>query len=384
MRLGDDETFARFGRPSERSDMTDGVGADVVVFGMEDEAKSFSVDEENLGFRVAFQEANARGSIHGRSIAWRGYLRGGGASASDALEANFNRLIADKVFALVNFAGGDATHRLVKASRDARIPYLFPHSGLVSSAGERYLFASYPNLESEALIMFHFLAKERGAKRIAIAHDPNIYGMFYVERLQRYAERFGYDYAGGAPIDTRTPGDLTDLLRGLIENRPDAIFMGLYPAQAKAVMEAKAKLGWTGVMVSSGPLTDEQYLNLPDGRAEGTLGFCYYADPNIGEEAGLASYRAAITRFASDHSFNRYSLYGYVFGKLIVEGLDRAGRDLTRESFIDAMETIADWDAGGVMPDVTLSKTNHHAQPAGFVGELRHGRFSRLSDWVVA
>ena len=67
------------------------------------------------------------------------------------------------------------------------------------------------------------------------------------------------------------------------------------------------------------------------------------------------------------HELNRYSLYGYVFGSLVVEGLVRAGEDLTREHFLDAMESIRDWDSGGILPSVSFSASDHHAQDAGFI-----------------
>lgn len=78
---------------------------------------------------------------------------------------------------------------------------------------------------------------------------------------------------------------------------------------------------------------------------------------------------------------NRYSLYGYVFGSLVVEGLERAGRDLDRDRFLDAMESIRDWDSGGVLPPVSFSRSDHHAQDAGFICKMRDGRFVALSDW---
>lgn len=361
----------------------DGVSDTVVVLGMEENVHSFSGDEENLGFRLAFQAANDRGAIHGRRIEWRAYSRPAGA-ATHAQVANFRRLIeVDRVFALVNFAAGDASGELLGISRDARVPYLFPHTALVSSAGERYLFTSFPSFQGEALIMSRYLARERGARRIAIAHDPNAYGRLFVDQMTTHAARFGYAVVGAAPIETREPADLSAPMRALVEANPDTIVMALYPAQARALMSAKAAQAWPGRMVSAGPLTDEQYLNVPGGTAEGTLGFCYYPDPAIGGEPGVVAYREAMGRYHTGRGFNRYSLYGYVYGQLIVEGLRRAGRGLTRETFVDAMETIAGWDAGGVMPDVTLSSTSHHAQPAGFICELQNGRFVRLSGWLA-
>ena len=89
-----------------------------------------------------------------------------------------------------------------------------------------------------------------------------------------------------------------------------------------------------------------------------------------------------MNRYYPDHPPNRYSLYGYVFGLLVVEGLKRTGSNLTRESFIDGMESIRDWGSGGILPAVSFSKTNHHAQRAGFICELEDGRFQLLTDWI--
>jgi len=41
------------------------------------------------------------------------------------------------------------------------------------------------------------------------------------------------------------------------------------------------------------------------------------------------------------------TLEGFIAAKVMVEGLRRAGRNLTRESFVRAMEGIQDYDAGG-------------------------------------
>src|SRR5213082_3311281 len=45
-----------------------------------------------------------------------------------------------------------------------------------------------------------------------------------------------------------------------------------------------------------------------------------------------------------DYSFT--SLEGFIAAKVLVEGLRRAGNDLTREKFIAAMEQLRDFDVG--------------------------------------
>lgn len=357
-----------------------GVTAQRILLGIEGETRSFSNEAENLGFKVAFREINDAGGIAGRRIDWLGYTRAG--SDVEAGMANARRLVeTDGVFALINM-GGPLAIPLATYAEAARVPYLFPHTALIDSRGRRYVFTSFPRYADEAKVMFRYLPKERGLTRLAIVHDENVYGRFFLDQLGHYASANGYEVVGNVPVRTRDPVDLSDELRTLTDAKPDGIVMALYPAQAKVAMQAKAKLGWNGRMISVGPLTDEQFLNLPGGEAEGTLGFCYYPDPDRSPAAGVAAYRAAMAHYEPGRPLNRYTLYGYTFGRLVAEGLRRASPGLDRESFVAALETIRQWDSGAVMPPVDLSRDNHHAQFAGFLCELKDRRFEPLSDWI--
>jgi ABC-type branched-subunit amino acid transport system substrate-binding protein len=360
----------------------DGVTATAVVFGMEGATRSFSADEENLGFRLAFDEANAAGGVHGRTIRTKAYDRPAEGGDNSVVASATRLLDDDHVFGLVNW-GGPPAIPLLALTADRKAPYLFPHSALVSSDGQRYLFTSFPRYESEAALMFPYLARERGLKRLGLVHDVNAYGRLFLERLTALASSSGYTVVGTVPVSEATPTDLSGGMRRLKDAGADAIVLALYPAQARAVVAAKRAVEWRGRLVTVGPLTDEQYLQTPDSVAEGALGFCYYPDPEESELPGVARFRRAMTSAHAGHAVNRYSLYGYTFGRIIVEGLQRAGRDLTRERLVDALETIQGWDSGGVLPPVTFSHANHHAQQAGFVCELERGRFRAKSDWIA-
>ncbi len=351
-----------------------------IVIGVESPVSSLSLDGENLGFRLAFEEANAAGGVHGRRFVWPERRRKSGAPG-DVLAVARQMMDEDRVFAVVNFSGPAITD-IAAHARTRRVPLMFPHTALVSSQGERYLFTSFPRFEGEAEMMYRYLSEARGLRRLAIAHDPNAYGLTFRDALRQHAARFGYEVTGSVPIASRTPKDLSAEIAMVVDAKPDAIVMALYPEQALALMQARARAKSTGRMVSVGPLTDEASLAMPDGSSEGTLGFCYYPDPRQSDVPGVVRYRAAMARSYPGRAVDRYSLYGYTFGRLVVEGVTRAGRDVTRERFVDAMEGITNWDAGGVMPNVTFSKTNHHAQRAGFICEMQQGRLVALTDWI--
>ena len=361
--------------------VSDGITDATIAIGVEAPVGSLSLDGENQGFRLAFEEANARGGVHGRRFVWADRRRRSGEPA-DVLAVARQMIDDDRVFALVNFSG-PAIGDIAAYARSQRVPVMFPHTALVSSVGERYLFTSFPRFEGEAAVMFRYLAGDRKFRRIAIAHDPNAYGQTFRERLMAHAAEFGYEFAGAIPIATRKPTDLSAELAALVAMRPDAIVMAIYPEQAHALMAARARSGWPGRMVSAGPLTDEASLAVPGGGSDGTLGFCHYPDPERSQAAGVVRYRTALARIYPGRQVDRYTLYGYTFGRLVVEGVERAGKALTRERFIDAMEGIVNWDAGGVLPNVSFSASNHHAQRAGFICEMQGGRLVALTDWIA-
>ena len=105
---------------------------------------------------------------------------------------------------------------------------MFPHTALVSSNGERYLFTSFPAFEGEAEVMFRYLSKARGARRIAIAHDPNAYGLMFRDALRTHAARFEYQVVSETPIASRTPADLASEFATLAAASPDAIVMAIF------------------------------------------------------------------------------------------------------------------------------------------------------------
>ncbi len=359
--------------------------SDILIGIQAPSALSPSGAAENLGMRLVIRAVNDAGGINGHRLVIREDGRAPPGPAGDAQElANLARLADRDHVLLIWNHGGTVSTKIADFAMAHRVPYMFPHTGLVAMDDGRYVFTSYPHYDGETRMMYRYLARDRGMNRLAILYDPNAYGRYFRDRLKALAAADGYKVVGEEAVAETLPKDLTAEMRRLRDEKPDAVVMALYPPQAKRAMEAKARLDWKAVrMVSSGPLTDEEYLNVPGGYAEGTLGLCYYPDPNRSDAPGVVAYRKLMSKYFPGEKLNRYSLYGYAFGELVMEGLRRAGPNPTRESFIDAMETIKNWDSGGILPPVSFSRANHHAQEAGFICELQKGRFVPLSGWMT-
>ena len=74
----------------------------------------------------------------------------------------------------------------------------------------------------------------------------------------------------------------------------------------------------------------------------------------------VLKYRETLKRFHPSERPNSTSLEGYIDAAILVEGLKRAGRDLTTETLIDSLESIHDFDLGTGTP-ITFSPSRHQA-----------------------
>ena len=52
-------------------------------------------------------------------------------------------------------------------------------------------------------------------------------------------------------------------------------------------------------------------------------------------------------------------IQGYTTTAILVEGLKRVGKNVTVEKFVDALETLKDFDCGGMLSPMTYSPTIH-------------------------
>ena len=66
-----------------------------------------------------------------------------------------------------------------------------------------------------------------------------------------------------------------------------------------------------------------------------------------------------------------------------MEGLKRAGGDLNSETFVDALESLRDFDTGGVVAPITYTNTSHKPNRYATVykADGKKVEFIRLGDW---
>jgi ABC-type branched-subunit amino acid transport system substrate-binding protein len=335
----------------------------------------------NNGLEAYFGYVNDRGGIHGRKILTQYY--DDGYKPQNAV-ANTKRLVErDNVFAIVSSQGTGPVMATVKYLTKNQVPLIFPFQG-VPISGQKTIFTSFTPYPNQSELVVTWLVKVKGFKRIGILYQDDKYGYTFRDPAKKTLAKFGLKLIA-AESYKRGAKDLSAQVAKLSKANLDACLLVATPPPGAAFLKEAHKQGWKDTkIISSGPLTDEKYINLSGGVGEGIWGLSLWPDPVNSNDPAVVEYREIMEKYGKDRDKtpNRYSLYGYYYAKLFVAGLQRAGKDLTRESYIAALEGIKGWE-NGITPPVSFSATDHLAQNSGFMVEVQKGIFRPISGWIT-
>jgi ABC-type branched-subunit amino acid transport system substrate-binding protein len=104
----------------------------------------------------------------------------------------------------------------------------------------------------------------------------------------------------------------------------------------------------------------------------------------VTEQKAVALYRRALGKYFPAERPNFVSLEGFVDAMVLVEGLKRAGKDLTREGLIHAIESIHDHDLGLGPLKLNYSAKEHKGFDQVIPTVVRGGRAVPFTDWSTA
>ena len=308
-----------------------------------------------LGATLYFKKVNAQGGVNGRPIVLK--------TLDDGYEppravANTKKLIGeDRVFALFGYVGTPTSQAVLPIFTEARVPYVGAFTGaeLLRQPFNRYIFnvrASYFD-ETEAIVQ-HLTAMS--IDKIAVFYQNDAYGQAGLAGVERALKKRNLDVVAKATVERNTV-EVAKAVEAMKKAQPQAVVMiSAYTSCAAFIKEMK-KAGanptfWNVSFVGSKALA--QALG-PDGRGVQISQVVPF--PWDGSVPVVKEYRALLAESGQgEPGFG--SLEGFIAAKVMVEGLRRAGKNLTRESFIKAMESMSDYDAGGFK--VSYSPENHN------------------------
>jgi ABC-type branched-subunit amino acid transport system substrate-binding protein len=327
----------------------------------------------NVGMKAYFDLVNAQGGIHGRKIELR--------TRDDKYEANLcaettRKLIEeDRVFALIGYVGTPTSQAALPIFTAAKVPFFGPFTGaeLLRDPFNRYVFnvrASYYD-ETEQIVE---QLVSTGNKKITVFYQNDAYGQAGLKGVERAMSRRNLKISATATVE-RNSTNVAEAVKQIGGVQPDAVVMiSAYTSIAEFVRQMK-KAG-SGAQfhnvsfVGSKALADALGVEGVGVAISQVVPFPWSPTTLIVRE-----YQQVLGA-GGTKDYNFSSLEGYIVAKAFTEGLRRAGKDLTRERLISALETMSNVDLG----DFTVNFTPTHHNGAKFVDLTiigRNGKFVR-------
>jgi len=312
--------------------------------------------EFNLGARTYFQMINENGGVHGRKIELRAL---DDAYDPDRTAKNTTDLLEkEHVIALFGYVGTSTTLAALPVATAAQVPFFAPVTGAeaLRQPFNRLVFNVRSSYLDEAEYIVDQLAVT-GIKSIAVFHQNDAYGKAGLEAFTKAkAKRADLHLAGTSTIE-RHSTDVGAQAKALLAMNPQAIVLISSYSSSAALIKEMRKAGYAGQFVSVSFVGGKALADELGGQGMGVMISEVTPFP-WGEAMVLQREYAKALRKAGIPNASFGTMEGFLAAKVLVEGLQRTGRDLTRPRLIAALETMTNWDAGGLR--LSFTPENHN------------------------
>ncbi|HXI58419.1 MAG TPA: ABC transporter substrate-binding protein, partial [Polyangia bacterium] len=178
--------------------------------------------------------------------------------------------------------------------------------------------------------------------------------------------------AASRPTDT----DFNAQVTRLKEAGCDLVCMGTIVRDTVIILQTAHKMGWDVDFCGQFATYSTAVAEAPGEPAEGFYSmspglYAYSDDPRPAVREVTARYRQ---RFGID--INYIGEAGYAAAACLIEVLQKAGRDLTMDTFQASMEGLKDWRDIFGGPPLTITAEDHHASNQSFLSVVKKTRWT--------
>ena len=299
------------------------------------------------GITVAFEEVNAAGGVHGRMIKLDTMDDGYEPDRSVALV----KTVVDENnhIGLIGAVGTPTSSATQPIATEANIPFIgaFTGAGFLRDASHGNVFNVRATYFAETEAWIQYLVDEMGMETIAILYQDDGFGRVGLDGVNAALEKRGMSLAAEGNY-TRNTTAVKKALLSIRKAKPDAVVMvGAYKPVAEFIkLSRKMKMDATFVNISF--VGSEALANELGDAGEDVIISQVVPFPWDSSVPVVAQYTEALKAVDASAKPGFVSLEGYIVGRLAIEGLKAAGKDLTRETFLAALAGLETVDLGGV------------------------------------
>ncbi|WP_237559907.1 ABC transporter substrate-binding protein [Desulfohalovibrio reitneri] len=332
------------------------------------------------GARAYLDWVNDNGGVHGRRIELIAYD-----DAYDPARCLVNTqklLVEDRVFALFCYVGTPTTVKVLPLIERARIPLLGvftgaaalrdPHNPLVLNVRASY----YQEIEAAVDRMVDDL----GLTRIAVFYQYDAFGFDGLAAAEKALDKRGLSPVARGDY-TRGTTEVSEGLNRIVDSGAEAVIMIGTAAPCAAFVRRSRDRGFNPAFHTVSFVDPGEFATHLKGQDD-ALVLLTQVVPDPGETVapGGPEYAELLARYDPRAQPTAIGLEGFYNARVLVEGLRRAGRGLTRQGFIDAVESLRGFPLSRSL-EVSFGPGDHQGLDEVFMTRFQGGSFRPVEDW---
>lgn len=288
-----------------------------------------------------FNYVNAAGGVYGRKLKYK--IVDDGYNPANTQTVVRQLVLDDKVFAILNGLGTPTHTGVLDFLKTNRVPDLFVASGSRSwNQPDKYpyTFGWQTDYTVEGKIMATYIKNEQAGKKVCHLGQNDDFGRDHLAGVQKILGASGL-----AATDTYVPTtpDVTSQLGKFKAAGCEVVVLATVPGFTALVLGTAARMPYRPQFVVSSVGGD--YLTLA-GRLgaqgtpllEGLIGAGYLPAVSDTSNPWIQLFRKVNDQYNAGAEFDGNILYGMSVGYTLVQALQAAGKNLTRDGIVQAIE----------------------------------------------
>ncbi len=295
-----------------------------------------------------FEQLNKAGGINGRKLELVALDDG---YETERAVANTKTLLQEnKAFALLAYYGSSPTTEVLNTvTGPAKVPLVGTISGASSlrepisaNPNSRYMFNARASYGDETDTIVEQLVS-LGIKRIAVLYQNDGFGKSGLDGVSAALRKHSLEPVAAGHVE-RISLEVTTAVESISKASPQAVVMVTLYKPTAAFVKAMKKIGQNPMFMTLSPVGTEQLIQElgPEARGIGISQVVPYPWNDV--TPVVREYQKLVSK---PGSYSYYGMEGYLMARTLVEGLKRAGRDISREKLVSALESMNNVDFGG-------------------------------------
>jgi len=248
----------------------------------------------------------------------------------------------------------------------------------------RTRFQGNPNYGTEGRMLAKYLVENYDGKTLGLLLENDEFGENGKKAILEGIEGSDIEVVAEERYET-TQWDVTAQTQRLKAANPDVIVAYAVPPPAASLVKvAREVLNWDVPIVVTGVVITDIFIQLAGPQnAEGVVSVVFGKQIYQTDDPGVQRHIQMMKDFGNGVPESNFTLYGAFIGEMMVEALENAGPNLTRDSLIEGAEAIRDWCCSLCPMPVNMSPTDHRPTEMEVYNRVENGKWVTFGEPVI-